>query len=118
MSGGHEKLRTFGHEKSGEVAVRCPHASLKNPLEGYLRPIMVAVLPTGHEKLVGLPRACDPNGDVATVWEAKEAVHELDAPADPDVALEWVTQLGRDLQDKDYPIEARSLGVTLIHCRH
>jgi hypothetical protein len=38
--------------------------------------------------------------------------------ADADVALEWVTQLGHDLQDKDYPIEARSLGRTLIRWRH
>jgi len=29
-------------------------------------------------------------------------------------ALEWVTELERDLKDKDYPIEARSLGRTLI----
>ena len=71
----------------------------------------------GREKLAGLLRAGDPNGDVATVWEAKEAVRELYAHADPDLALEWVTQLGRDLQDTDYPIEARSLGRTLIRWR-
>ena len=67
----------------------------------------------GREKLLGLLRAGDPNGDVATVWQAKEAVRELYAHGDPDLALQWVTQLGRDLQDKDYPIEARSLGRTL-----
>jgi transposase len=71
----------------------------------------------GEEKLAGLLRAGDPNGDVATVWEAKEAVRELYAHADADLALEWVTQLGRDLQDADYPIEARSLGRTLIRWR-
>ena len=71
----------------------------------------------GREKLAGLLRAGDPNGDVATVWEAKEAVRELYAHADADLALEWVTQLGRDLQDADYPIEARSLGRTLIRWR-
>jgi transposase len=53
----------------------------------------------GREKLAGLLRAGDPNGDVAIVWEAKEAVRELYAHADADLALEWVTQLGRDLQD-------------------
>ena len=37
--------------------------------------------------------------------------------ADPDIALEWVTQLGHDLQDADYPVEARSLGRTLIRWR-
>jgi len=71
----------------------------------------------GREKLAGLLRAGDPNGDVATVWQAKEAVRELYAHADTDFALEWVTQLGRDLQDADYPIEARSLGRTLIRWR-
>ena len=30
----------------------------------------------------------------------------------------WVTQLGHDLQDADYPIEARSLGRTLIRWRN
>ena len=68
----------------------------------------------GTEKLRGLLRAGDPRGDVATCWEAKEAVRELYGHADPDLALEWVDQLGHDLQDKDYPIEARSLGRTLI----
>ena len=72
----------------------------------------------GREKLMGLLRAGDPNGDVATVWQAKEAVRELYAHGDPDVALEWVMQLGRDLQDKDYPVEARSLGRTLMRWRH
>jgi hypothetical protein len=43
------------------------------------------------EKLVGLLRAGDPNGDVATVSEAKEAVRELYAHADPDLSIEWVT---------------------------
>ena len=72
----------------------------------------------GREKLMGLLRAGDPHGDVATVWQAKEAVRELYAHGDPDLALQWVTQLGRDLQDKDYPIEARSLGRTLIRWKH
>jgi len=72
----------------------------------------------GREKLMGLLRAGDPNGDVVTVWQAKEAVRELYVHGDPNIALEWVTQLGRDLQDKDYPVEARSLGRTLIRWRH
>jgi hypothetical protein len=61
----------------------------------------------GHEKLVGLLAAGDPHGDVATMWQAKEAVRELYAHGDPDLALQWVSELGRDLQDKDCPIEAR-----------
>jgi transposase len=68
----------------------------------------------GHEKLVGVPAAGDPHGDVATMWQAKEAVRELYADGDSELALEWVTELGRDLQDKDYPVEARSLGPTLL----
>ncbi len=72
---------------------------------------------SGKEKLVGLLRAGDPHGDVATMWEAKEAVRELYGHADPALALEWVTRLGRDLQDGDYPVEARSLGRTLIRWR-
>ena len=40
---------------------------------------------------------------MATVWQAKEAVRKLYAHGDPELALAWVTQLGRDLQDKDYP---------------
>ncbi len=72
----------------------------------------------GREKLVGLLRAGDPHGDVAAVWQAKEAVRELYSHGDPDLALQWVTQLGSDLQDKDYPIEARSLGRTLVRWKH
>jgi transposase len=72
----------------------------------------------GREKLLGLLRAGDPKGDVATVWQAKQAVRELYTHGDADVALQWVTELGRDLQDRDYPIEARSLGRTLIRWKH
>ena len=72
----------------------------------------------GHERLVGLLRAGDPHGDVVTLWEAKEAGRELYAHGDPVLALEWVDQLGTDLQDADYPIEARSLGRTLIRWKH
>lgn len=72
----------------------------------------------GTEKLAGLLRAGDPRGDVATLYRAKEAVRELYAHADAELALEWVTELGLDLQDADYPTEARSLGRTLIRWKH
>jgi transposase len=72
----------------------------------------------GREKLMGLLKAGDPNGDVATMWKAKEAVRELYAHRDPELALQWVTELSRDLQDKDYPAEARSLGRTLRRWKH
>jgi hypothetical protein len=42
----------------------------------------------GTEKLMGLLRAGDPTGEVATRWEAKAAVRELNALADSEVALE------------------------------
>ena len=64
----------------------------------------------GQDKLIGLLKAGDPKGDVATMWKAKEAVRELYAHHDPDLALQWVTELRRGLQDKDDPVEARSLG--------
>jgi transposase len=41
----------------------------------------------GKEKLLGLLRAGDPRGDVATMWEAKEAVRELYSHADPALAV-------------------------------
>jgi len=72
----------------------------------------------GEEKLRGLLRAGDPRGDVATLWQAKEAVRELYAHADAELATEWVSELGRDLQDADYPIEARSLGRTLLRWKN
>jgi transposase len=34
------------------------------------------------------------------------------------VALEFVTRLGHDLQDRSYPIEVQSLGRTLNRWRH
>jgi transposase len=55
---------------------------------------------------------------VTTLWEAKEAVRELYAHGNPVLALEWVDQPGTDLQEPDYPIEARSLGRTLIRWKH
>ena len=72
----------------------------------------------GTEKLAGLLRAGDPHGDVATLYTAKEAVRELYTHADEATAFEWVRQLADDLQDEDYPTEARSLGRTLMRWIH
>ena len=60
-----------------------------------------------------------PDGDVATMWQAKEAVREIYSHTDAELAL----RLGRatrspTCQDKDYPTEARSLGRTLIRWKH
>ena len=72
----------------------------------------------GRTKLLGLLRAGDPRGEVTTAWHAKEAVRTLYCHTDPDLALEWVTRLGHDLQDADCPLEIRRLGRTLIRWRH
>ena len=71
----------------------------------------------GRTKLLGLLRAGDPRGEVTTAWHAKEAVRALYDHTDPELALEWVTRLGHDLQDTDCPPEIRRLGRTLIRWR-
>ncbi len=71
----------------------------------------------GRTKLLGLLRAGDPRGEVTTAWHAKEAVRALYFHSDPDLALDWVTRLGHDLQDADCPPEIRRLGRTLIRWR-
>ena len=68
---------------------------------------------SGREKLLGLLRAGDPKGQVATAWHAKEAVRELYAHADESLATEWLERLVVDMADTDNPIEVRSLGRTL-----
>jgi transposase len=70
-----------------------------------------------NAKLKGLLTAGDPRGQVTTAWHAKEAVRELYAHRDPTVALEWVDQLSRDMQDRDCPSEVRQLGRTLRRWR-
>jgi transposase len=68
-------------------------------------------------KLKGLLTAGDPRGETTTAWHAKEAVRELYAHRDPTVALAWVDQLSRDMQDRDCPPEVRQLGRTLRRWR-
>jgi transposase len=58
--------------------------------------------------------AGDPHGEVRAAWHAKEVVRSIYDHHDPDLALEFVDRLGRDLQDETCPIEVRSLGRTLI----
>ncbi len=48
----------------------------------------------------------------------KEVVRSIYDHHDPELALEFVTRLGHDLQDRTYPIEVNSLGRTLIRWRH
>ena len=68
----------------------------------------------GRTKLLGLLAAGDPHGEVRIAWHAKEVVRSIYDHHDPDLAVEFVDRLGRDLQDRSCPIEVRSLGRTLI----
>jgi transposase len=67
----------------------------------------------GEDKLLGLLTAGDPHGEVRTAWHAKEVVREVYTITDPDLAAEFVTQLGSDLQDESCPPEVHSLGRTI-----
>jgi transposase len=67
----------------------------------------------GRIKLLGLLRAGDPKGEVATAWHAKEAVRELYAHNDAELALRFIDRLAEDMVDPVQPTEVRSLGRTL-----
>lgn len=67
----------------------------------------------GKEKLRGLLTAGDPNGEVTTAWQAKEAVRELYCLADPTTASDLIDALSQDMQYENNPVEVRSLGRTL-----
>jgi transposase len=71
----------------------------------------------GEEKLQGLLVAGDPRGEVRMAWHAKEVVRSIYDIPDADVAVEFVTQLGHDLQDHSCPLEVRSLGRTILRWR-
>jgi transposase len=68
---------------------------------------------TGRTKLVGLLAAGDPHGEVKTAWHAKETVRQIYTHTDPDLAIEHVAAVGRDLQDDSCPPEVQSLGRTI-----
>jgi len=72
----------------------------------------------GRTKLLGLLDAGDPKGEVRAAWHAKEVVRSIYDHHDPALALEFVTRLGRDLQDESCPPEVRQLGRTLTRWRH
>jgi transposase len=72
----------------------------------------------GRSRLLGLLDAGDPDGDVRTTWQAKEVVRSIYDHHDPQLAVEFVTRLGHDLQDRTYPIEVNSLGRTLTRWRN
>jgi len=72
----------------------------------------------GRSKLLGLLEAGDPRGEVRTAWHAKETVRSIYDIDDPDVAREFVTRLGADLQDDSCPPEIRQLGRTIVRWRN
>ena len=72
----------------------------------------------GQAKLLGLLQAGDPRGEVKAMWHTKQVVRSIYDHRDPVLALEFVTRLGRDLQDEDHPVEAHQLGRTLLRWRH
>jgi transposase len=71
----------------------------------------------GREKLLGLLSAGDPKNQVSAAWHAKEAVRELYALDDEQLAAQWIDELIRDMNDPSWPIEVRSLGRTLKRWR-
>jgi len=73
---------------------------------------------TANAKLVGLLEAGDPKGEVRNAWHAKEVIRSIYAIDDPELAAEFVTQLGIDLQDESCPPEIRRLGRTVNKWRH
>jgi transposase len=72
----------------------------------------------GRAKLLGLLEAGDPHGEVRTAWHAKEVVRQVYDHTNPDLALEFVTRLGADLQDDTCPPEVRQLGRTITKWRN
>lgn len=70
----------------------------------------------GRERLRGLLRAGDPDGEVFDAWIARQCVRDIYTIDDPAVAREWVNRLGADLQD-ERPPEVRSLGRTISRWR-
>ncbi|MGY9074302.1 MAG: ISL3 family transposase, partial [Acidimicrobiales bacterium] len=72
----------------------------------------------GRTKLLGLLEAGDRRGEVRAAWHAKEVVRSIYDHTDPNLALEFVTRLGADLQDDDCPTEVRRLGRTITKWRN
>ncbi len=66
-----------------------------------------------HDRLLGLLRAGDPNQEVWFAWNAKEVVRQIYEHTDPELADEWVTEIGHDFTDAEMPPEVRRLGRTI-----
>ena len=72
----------------------------------------------GTERLLGYLRAGDPYGQVQAMWHAAQSVPELYDVADYELACGFIDELIRDMADKSWPIEVRSLGRTLKRWRN
>jgi transposase len=66
-----------------------------------------------HARMLGLLRAGDPHREVWFAWNAKEVVRQIYDHTDPDLAVEWVAEIGRDFTDREMPFEVRRLGRTI-----
>jgi hypothetical protein len=55
--------------------------------------------------------------EVRMAWHAKEVVRSIYDHHDPGLALEVVTRLGHDLQDRECPPELRQFGRTIVRWR-
>jgi transposase len=66
-----------------------------------------------HDRLMGLLRAGDPHHEVWFAWNAKEVVRQIYDHTDPELAGEWVAEIGRDFTDPEMPFEVRRLGRTI-----
>ena len=119
-------LIKLANQKLDEVRRRvqnetCGHRGRKNdPLYRSRRLLTKAderLDERGRTKLLGLLEAGDPKGEVRTAWHAKEVARSIYEHRDPDLAIEFVARLGRDLQDVSCPPEVRQLGRTIVRWR-
>jgi len=66
-----------------------------------------------HDRLMGLLAAGDPQREVWFAWNAREVVRQIYDHTDPELAVEWVAEIGRDFTDPEMPLEVRRLGRTI-----
>ena len=74
-------------------------------------------MPSGHTEKRAAKEGANPAGPSDDDTDAKEVVRSIYDHTDPTLALEFVTRLGHDLQDRSCPPEIRQLGRTIIKWR-
>ena len=70
------------------------------------------------DKMLGLVRAGDRFGQVESTWIVKKAFREFYSVPDHALAGEFIDELIRDMADKTWPIEVRSLRRTFKRWRN